>query len=145
MQIIELVMDAIIKDNDGIMRELADRNLINDDFRIGRSKRSIIHLTASFGAVSCLRQLAKKYAAPPLPQSSSLSPLSLSLSLSFFLFFWVQPADTLLFLFCLVTQQTRGFDVNVTDIGKVTPLHLAAMNGHKACIKALVVDFGAGE
>eukprot|EP00043_Microstomoeca_roanoka_P015167 m.151401 g.151401 ORF g.151401 m.151401 type:complete len:934 (-) comp16199_c4_seq2:139-2940(-) len=95
-RIIEAVMDAVVKDNDAVMRELADRNLINDEFLIGRSKRNVLHIAASFGAVNCIKVLAKK-----------------------------------------------GFNINARDIGQVTPLHLAARNGHKSCVKALVVDFGA--
>ena len=44
---------------------------------------------------------------------------------------------------CLSALLRRGADVDTPDHVGVTPLHLAARNGHKKCLRVLVEDFKA--
>lgn len=46
---------------------------------------------------------------------------------------------------CLLYLASLGLDVNGQDLGGTTPAHLAARNGHKTCLKALVETLKAGK
>ncbi|KAF2004796.1 ankyrin, partial [Amniculicola lignicola CBS 123094] len=101
--------------------------LSSPDININSSSRSAFHFAMEFGHSSIARKIL------------SIQP---EVSINF-KGDW--PCQTLLHIACLKDHeeivkfllQREDIDVNVTDIGGSTPLHLAACNGHTKIVRRL--------